>query len=242
MAAAILANLNEEQLLAGTADEKINRLLLLVRDGFKDLKDQLSAANVEIATLKSENVNLKTEINNLKNKQANEQVLSEYHSKKYNMIIHNLPEVITGNAWESNIESIEKVYNFFSNDLKVDNARKMQLMNAHRIGNPKTIVDQTTKKSLRTRPLIVRFTSMPDKENVQRNLNALRTYNRDIANKYQRVFVTDQLPKRMDDQRKKLLDEFIRARKRKAKAKWSVDKFGNYCLYVDKKQVFASDV
>ena len=155
MAAAILANLNEEQLLAGTADEKINRLLLLVRDGFKDLKDQLSAANVEIATLKSENVNLKTEINNLKNKQANEQVLSEYHSKKYNMIIHNLPEVITGNAWESNIESIEKVYNFFSNDLKVDNARKMQLMNAHRIGNPKTIVDQTTKKSLRTRPLIV---------------------------------------------------------------------------------------
>ena len=54
------------------------------------------------------------------------------------------------------------------------------------------------------------------------------------------MFVTEQLPKRMDEQRKKLLDKFISARRRKAKAKWSVDKSGNYCLYVDNEQVFAS--
>ena len=53
------------------------------------------------------------------------------------------------------------------------------------------------------------------------------------------MFVTEQLPKRMDEQRRKLLDQFISARRRKAKAKWSVDRHGNYCLYIDNVQVFA---
>ena len=44
----------------------------------------------------------------------------------------------------------------------------------------------------------------------------------------------------MEGQRKALLSKFIGARRRKEKAKWSVDKQGNYCLYVNKKQVFAN--
>ena len=240
-----LANMSNDQLIAGSTDEKINRMLLLLRDGFKDMKSQLAAANSRITALEGENAKLKGEhaklvdrINNLENKQDNEQVLSEYHNKKYNMIIHKLEE--PNDAWESNIESIDKVYKFFKEDLGIDDAYNMQFVNAHRMGVRKTILDPTTNKSLHTRPLIVRFTCMPDKERVQKHLGALKTYNRNIQYKYHRVFVTDQLPKRMDDQRKKLVDKFISARKRKAKAKWSVDKHGNYCLYVDKVQVFAN--
>ena len=69
MAAAILANLSNEELLAGSADEKIDRLLLLVRDGFKELKDQLSTANAEIKRLKAENAMLKTDLKNLETNQ-----------------------------------------------------------------------------------------------------------------------------------------------------------------------------
>ena len=61
MADALLA-LSNEELTAGSANDKIDRLLLLVRDGFKDLKDQLSAAKVEINELKTENAKLKKDI------------------------------------------------------------------------------------------------------------------------------------------------------------------------------------
>ena len=118
MAAALL-EISDEDLTAGTSDERLNRLLLLVRGGFQDLKDQLKAAKLEIKSLKDENTKLKKDLKSLKNKQANEQVLSEYHSKKYNMIIHNLPEQREGQVWESNIDSIEKVKTFFNDDLDV---------------------------------------------------------------------------------------------------------------------------
>ena len=49
-------------------------------------------------------------------KQENEQVLTDYHSMKYNMIIHRLPEDVSGRAWETNLESIEKVQEFFKHD------------------------------------------------------------------------------------------------------------------------------
>jgi len=188
MAAALLA-ISDDELTAGTSDERLNRLLLLVRDGFQDMKDQLKAANLEIKRLSDENTKLKTDLKNLKNKQANEQVLSEYHSKKYNMIIHNLPEQREGQVWESNIESIEKVKAFFKDDLGVENAKDMQFMNAHRFGSPKAIKDPATDRTLHTRPLIVRFTSMPDKEKVQGHLSALSNYNREITCKFHRVFI-----------------------------------------------------
>ena len=82
---------------------------------------------------------------------------------------------------------------------------------------------------------------MTDKESVQKKLGNLKDYNAQTPYKYHRVFVTEQLPKRMDEQRQKLLHKFISARNRKAKARWSADRNGNYCLYVDKVQVFADD-
>ena len=115
----------------------------------------------------------------------------------------------------------------------------MSFVNAHRLGDPKTIENTETGDVLRTRPLIVRFSSMPDKERVQKKLSALREVNRGKYYRH-RIFVTDQLPKRMEEQRKSLVADFKEARRLKKKAKWSVDKTGDYCLYVDKKRVIPS--
>ena len=243
MAANKFANLSDAELLAGTTEDKLNRVLLLLRDGFKDINDKV-AKHIQNTEEKFDAIELKWEnkykallkrFDELENKQDNEQVLSEYHNKKYNMIIHKLPE--EESHWETNIESIDKVRAFFRDDLGVYKADEMRFVNAHRMGLRKTIVDTDTGEKLHTRPLIVRFSCMPDKERVQKKLTELRAYNRNIAYKH-RVFVTDQLPQRMDAQRKLLVEQFKRARKRKVKAKWSVDKYGNYCLYVNNEQVF----
>ena len=76
MAGALL-EISDEVLSAGTSDERLNRLLLLVQGDFQDLKDQLKAAKLEIKSLKHKNTKLKNDSKSLKNKQANEQVLSE---------------------------------------------------------------------------------------------------------------------------------------------------------------------
>ena len=201
------------------------------------MKVTVAAKDTEISNLQRSNKALLERMKNLEQKQDNEQVLSDYHNKKYNMIIVNKEES-TATAWESNVDSIDIVRDFFE-DLGVENARDIQLVNAHRMGLRKTITDPITGVSLVTRPLIVRFATMPGKEDVQKKLCKLKEYNSNTPYKYHRVVVTDQLPKRMDEKRKKLLPKFISARRRKAKAKWSVDKNGNYCLYVDNTQVFA---
>ena len=152
-----------------------------------------------------------------------------------------MAEDVSRTGWESNIESIEKVQNFFKKDLGVEGAENMRFVNAHRMGDRKAIENPETRETLHTRPMIVRFSCMPDKEKVQAKLSELRKLNSGVYFKH-RVFVTDQLPKRMEAQRKALVKQFISARKLKKKAKWSVDQSGNYCLYVDKKQVFATAV
>ena len=68
-----------------------------------------------------------------------------------------------GKAISSLLKKLKKIFN---DDLGVQNARDMHFMNAHRFGSPKAIFDPATNKTLYIRPLIVRFTSMPDKEKV----------------------------------------------------------------------------
>ena len=84
------AHMSDEELLAGTTDEKINRMLLLFRDGHAELKKELATANQKIenmtvnmmekdkiiATLQESNKDLKLRMKNLEEKQDNEQVLS----------------------------------------------------------------------------------------------------------------------------------------------------------------------
>ena len=135
--------MSNEELLAGTNEDKMNRLLLFMRDGFRrvnekvdkhiaEAKIQFEEVDRDIYALRKANEALTQRLNNLENKQANDQVLSEYHSKKYNLIINNLPEVM--HKWETNTESIDIVHTFFKGDLKVENADNMQFVNAHRIG------------------------------------------------------------------------------------------------------------
>ena len=85
-------------------------------------------------------------------------------------------------------------------------------------------IDQgLTNKMVITRPIIVRFNEMPDN-------NAGKC-------KAHRVYVSEHLPQRMENQRKALLDDYLSARRENKKTRWSTDNEGNYILYVDKATV-----
>ena len=108
------------------------------------------------------------ELKNLKNKQFNERVMAEYHSRKYNLVIHNLPEN-GSDAWETNVDSINKVKTFFGEMVGISNSRSIPLQNAHRMGNrkakTKTVTNGYDKERTETwygRPMIVRFSHRPD--------------------------------------------------------------------------------
>ena len=149
-----IALLSDDEVLAGSTDDRINRLLLRFRDHAKEVDVKLNKhiketddkfkALEEKFRLQSEQTERAWELkfnkmvekfNKSEKKQENEQVLSEFHNKKYNMIINNMSESHTG--WESNIESIEKVQDFFKNDLGVPGAENMRFVNAHRMGDVK---------------------------------------------------------------------------------------------------------
>ena len=82
-----------EELLAGSNEDKMNRLLLLMRDVFRQVNEKVhkhiaetkikfEKVDPDIYALGKANEALTQRLNNLENKQANDQVLSEYHSKK----------------------------------------------------------------------------------------------------------------------------------------------------------------
>ena len=122
--------MTDEELLARSSDEKLDRNLILLRDNFKEISNinekvnnhvssatiRFDATDKEILSLKNANGMLKNELYLLKNKQIIEQVINEYESKKYNLIINNLPE--KSDHWETNIESIEIIHAFLKKCVK----------------------------------------------------------------------------------------------------------------------------
>ena len=245
-----ILNMTEEELLTGSLETKIDRLLVLYRSNASQIRENtarisavyekvdqhVKATAVKFQDMTKKYEELQKKFNNVKLEYENKQVLNEYHNKKYNLWLNNMPEVVTGSAWETNVESIDGVRKFFKDVLKVEGANNMSLANAHRVGLRKTVTDETTGQRLITRPIIVRFNEMPDKEKVVKALPKLSLYNNGMC-KVHRVYVTEHFPQRMENQRKALLDDYLNARRENKKTRWSADNEGNYILYVDKATV-----
>ena len=252
-----LAAMTDEQLLSGTNAEKQDRILMFLRENaiankaldekvnsfMNKTTERLENQDAKINEMENNTNKMMTqfqkELNELKNKQENEKLMAEYHSRKYSLIVHNIRED-DGVAWESNIISIEKVKKFFS-DIGVQNAERIRLANAHRIGQRKKMTKKETNidgeevivESWYARPLIVKFQEMPELESVERHLSGLKQYNKGKP-KFERVFVNKDLPQKFLAQRKALVDVFRAARKRGERAKWVVDKKNaEYVLYVN---------
>lgn len=175
---------------------------------------------------------LEKELKTLRNEAKINKLLSEYHNKKYNLIINGVPEKDRFNdyglaVWESNIDTTDAVRDFFADVLKVDIPRRWNFVNVHRLGLP-------NKKG--PRGIIVRFSDMRHKETVMANLFRLKHHNQITGGS--RIYVHEQLPTRMAKQRKILIAKFKEARSNKKKTRWAIDKAtADYVLYVNKIKV-----
>ena len=85
----------------------------------------------------------------------------------------------------------------------------------------------------------MKFQNAMDKGKVTKSLKNLKIYNQQLksnSSNISYVYVSDYLPKPFEAQRKKLMPQFIMARKQNKKAYWRIDE-DQYCLFVDDKKV-----
>ena len=185
-------------------------------------------------TLKNVVMSMQEEINDLKNFKTdhmyqakvaeNKAVMAEYHSKKYNSILFNWPEE---KAWENPNESRIQLNKFFKDVLGIDNPENIMIANCHRLGSLKDGENKT-----KSRPIIFRAVFWKDRDVIiEKSHKLLKVYNITNSTKYG---VSQQLPKRMQENKNELLEMFKDARNRKLKAKWKIDyKNAIYYLSVD---------
>ncbi|XP_052818029.1 uncharacterized protein LOC128244052 [Mya arenaria] len=129
-------------------------------------------------------------------------------SMRDNLLFHKLSE-------EKDENCEEKILQFIQEKLKTENAsQQIRLQRAHRIGpyNPE-----------KTRPIVAKFANFPDREKVRRAAKELKGTIYGIS---------EQFPREVVEQRRKLIPIMLQARKDGKEAYIKVDKlFINHQLY-----------
>ena len=128
-------------------------------------------------------------------------------------------------------DTCKGVREFFHNALNIKNSENIKFADIHRM--PKQPVLKNGKEI--QRPIIVKLTTLFDKQLIYKFLNNLKLYNNELNLKPRfpgYIYVTDHLPIEMLQQKKKLLPLFNKARQEGKRTSWKVitDK---YCLYID---------
>jgi hypothetical protein len=165
------------------------------------MKTNVDVLSKNIASLRNENIDLNETIIDL-----------QARSMRDNLLFFNFDE---GTSFEDRKSEncAEKVLQFCENNLKIDSAAThMKIDRAHRIGPY-----QHGKK----RPIVVKFNFYGDKETVKSSAREK------LINSNFRV--CDQLPKPIQDRRKKLLPYLIEAKRNGKQANLSYD-----ALYIDR--------
>lgn len=230
-------------------NEKLDGIFTTVKTNeasIKDVKNDLNSFKVEtearLVDLEAKvNVNiehdnristLERELHKLRNQTKIDKLKADFHSKKYNLIFHGIPEVTSTNqnglsVWETPIETTDAIRTFLAEVLLVDQQKRWNFVNCHRLGMP--------SEPGKSRGIIVRFSDMRNKDTVMSNLRRLKDYNKDVTRA--NVFVQTHLPDRMQKQRKLLIPKFKEARALKKKTRWAVTKdTADYVLYINKEK------
>ena len=151
------------------------------------------------------------------------QIIAEENTRKYNIVIDNLP--MSGKYEEKDV-SVQKVHSVLSNVLKIPNANNIVIADAHRL----------YKESGR-KPLIFKLAKMTDKNKIWDHLRTLQAYNHD-HNPDAKVYLNmNNLPAKLARDRKELLDDYKLARDDNRKPKWRFvknvqDNICEYCFKV----------
>ena len=155
-------------------------------------------------------------------------IMKESYEKRFNILIHGLPE-ISDNVWEKSTETLEHVYKFMKDGLHISYPQSLPVADYHRL--PQQPIFKFGRKTIR--PIIIKLTNEADKRKIFGNLKNLKSYNESRkALNLNPVFVTEHLPKKFQQERKLLLPKFKEARRMNRKTVWRAEK-GHYVLYID---------
>ena len=113
--------------------------------------------------------------------------------------------------------------------LKIENPEKISMADYHRL--PQRPIFNARKRICR--PVIKKFTNAADTHTVFSHVKNLKRYNeaRRLEN-LQPQYITEHLPKKFVEERKKLMPTFNEARLQSKKTAWRVEN-GHYALYID---------
>ena len=178
----------------------------------ESLGDQLSKKDEEIKHLQLslENAQLKTQflegrltrVEKLVDQQHEDLLQEKARSMKNSLILNNIQE--------TEKEDIHKVlHDFFKMELCMpeEEVKMVQIEKVHRLGKKKHSVK---------RPIVVRFSSLDDK-------NKVLKYSRNM-DKSKKFFITTQLPPELHERKKQLWPYFKEAKEWKQKVKWVGEK------------------
>ena len=204
----------------------------------RHLEDRLDKNSIKIQDNEKVMYNLNTAMEKnfmyLEKKFHRLETLSELYSKKQNLIINGIPE---SNQNESKEETLQIVKKFLIQQLKIN--QNITLIDAHRLKAKKFDTNKpATRSTSQDRPIIIRLSNLFDKDLILRSLKNLKPTD---SNK-QKIFVNQHLPASMFKQKKKLNEQYRKAKSEKLSPRWFIDFLsGNYCLDVDGTKFFADE-
>ena len=203
----ILSALNNLTEKVSDLDDGLDNLEKNFDVEFKEIENKLQrkASLFEFNELKERIVQLEK----VKQEQDCLAIMKESYEKKFNILIHGLPE-ISGNIWQKPTETLEHVHKFMKDGLLISDPKSLPLADYHRL--PQQPIFKFGRKT--TRPIIIKLTNAADKRKISGNLKNLKSCNESRkALNLNPAFVTEHLPKKFQQERKLLLPEFKEARK-----------------------------
>ena len=174
----------------------------------------------------------KAKLVRFKDQQEQTALQNESYSKRQNILIHGIED--EKSVWENRDITIQKLKTFMKNGSEMD-FDKVPIADFHRLPQQPLFV---LGKRI-TRPIIVKLAYMEDNTAIYKAAKNVKKYNRtrcEMKQSSSYVYITDQLPRAFQEQRKKLLPSFNKARTDKQKTKWQIEN-GEYCLYIDNEKV-----
>ena len=145
----------------------------------------------------------------------NAKVMQESYDKRFNILVHDVKED-SANAWEKKDRNIEKFEEFLLNELKIADPNDVEYVDIHRLPQ------HPVKRNGETvhRPIIVKILTMNDKNVIFKNSKNSKEYNNQLKEENSTnptIYITEHLPHKFQQQRKLLLPQFKKQKRRSKK-------------------------
>ena len=202
-----------------------------LEERIEQLEAALKSKNNQINNVSDNMKTLNCSLNKFQKCTAQELLEKEIYDKRFNLLIHCIKKD-TESAWETKWEFENKFKQFLQNGLKLPKFPAVAVADVHRF--PQHPITKNGKRI--TRPIIVKLTSYSDKNMIMRSPKNLKEYNeerkRTFGSETNYVYVTKHLPRELQQQKKKLLSTYKKAKQNKQRTVWRIEK-AKYCLYID---------